>query len=314
MAWRTRSSLCSANWPTCETTTTCSLPSTMTYSSRRRSNWWTCSRCRVDWTMASAMSAGGARRSVWPAKKRSTQTWLGRSHSKIPAMWSANSSASTSEGGSSQRSSARQRICSSEGPLVAMALSDILSPAPLAAVRELLHGELDGLGGDLVAVGIVVAVLPADDVGSDEVPAVDLGLAVGRQRDDGSVAAVDRLAAAVGDLVEPLVHCRIGGVALGEDDVAVVGRAEQLVDLLVQAALAVLEDLGFALEAAASAEGVVALHAVDLDLEERDQAGIFARSGLPLHGDPFTAPRQRLRPELARRSRRALASTGGCGR
>src|SRR5205807_8363277 len=103
-------------------------------------------------------------------------------------------------------------------------------------------------------------------------------------------------------------------VALGEAEVAVAGRAEQLVDLLGRAALAVLEVLGFALEPDASAEGVVALHAVDLDLEERDPAGTFARSGLPLHGDPSTAPRERLRPELARRSRRALASTGGCGR
>src|SRR6266403_2076621 len=43
-------------------------------------------------------------------------------------MWSANSSASRSAGSSRQRSIERQRICSSEGPLVCVALSGTSYP------------------------------------------------------------------------------------------------------------------------------------------------------------------------------------------
>src|SRR5215468_7513015 len=129
--------------------------------------------------MASAMSAGGLPCSfASPSKNLVTHASAGTSPSNASAMCSANSSASISAGRSSKRSIARQRICSSEGPVVVVVVA--LCGIELA-LGDGVDGQLEDLAGRLAAVGVELGHLPAHRPRLLEVPAADLGLAVERE-------------------------------------------------------------------------------------------------------------------------------------
>src|SRR3989441_6281806 len=202
-----------------------------------------------------------------PSMKRSTNASSGSSPLNAPAMWEANSSASRTAGSSANRSIARQRMSSSEGPASSVALSDVATPEGLLlALLDRLDRQLEDLALRRCPHRVEVAHLPADGDGVEEPPAGDL-VHLRVVLDDR--AALADLLAGVHHLLAPVGER--GGVhePRGEHDVARAGLSDQLADQRVLPAFLQLEHFGLRLQAGALAEGG-AVDPLDLDVEECD--------------------------------------------
>src|SRR5262249_34118136 len=136
----------------------------------------------------------------------------------------------------------------------------------------------EDLAQGLPGAGVELAHLPAHRPGLLEVPAADLGLAVGGERDHRAIAAGDLVGSGGSDLVAPLEERGGGDETLGEHEVGGLGGADQLAHRLVVAAFLVLEDLAFALQSEALAERG-AVDRVDLHAEGGDREMVFPDGG-----------------------------------